>query len=162
MASSPSQPQQTNNNAAAQATALSNLNFANIATQANRINTTNQSGTVKYKTQENFDQTGYNFALEHWKATGSDPKAMPSKNEFLNKTYTQTEELNPTLQQTLDRQQAANRTIAGAAQTAASKATIAMGNKYTAPNVNDYLKSVPGLDQTKISQIKAPTTLQSG
>ena len=155
MASSPKAPAPVDNTAAAQSTALSNLNFAQLVDANNKVNTVNQNGSVKYSSEDRLDNAAYTRALDHWRSTGANPKTKPSQNEFVETVWTQTESLNPTLRRTLTDQQTAGEYMASAQRDAANKARNSLKTNYTAPNVSNYLKNLPALDQSKLSQVKA-------
>ena len=155
MASSPDAPAPTDTVGAARATSTSNLNLANLATMANRVNTNNQNGSVKYSYTDNFDAGAYNRAVADWQRAGSKPDQMPQVNDYYQRQWTQNETLNPALQETLTNNQLADKVLSGAAQTMAMKAKSTLNNNFNAPQLGNYLKNVPALDTSKINQVKA-------
>ncbi len=156
MASSPKAPAAVDTTGAAQASALSNLNFANITTAANRVNQVNQNGTVKWTSEDSYDQGAHARALADWEK--ADPKSRgnaPTKNEFISKTWTQTESPNATLRKTAADQQAAGEYLASAARDKANQARNSLKTTFNAPQLSNYMKNVPGLDTSKINQVRA-------
>lgn len=156
MASSPKAPSAVDTTGAAQASALSNLNFANITTAANRVNQVNQNGTVRWTSEDVFDEGAYSRAVRDW--GNADPKTRgnaPTKNEFMSKTWTQTESPNATLRKTAADQQAAGEFLASAARDKANQARNSLKTTFTAPQLSNYMKNVPGLDTSKINQVKS-------
>ena len=157
MASSPDAPKTYNPTTSAQQTALSNAQFANLATTANRINSKNQNGSVNYTSSENFDQAAYNRAMQDWQASrnviGQSDLPMPTRNEFVTKTWTQNETLNPALQEALTNQQLGNKVLSGSLQTLANKAKSSLNTTFNGPKLGDYTKNLPAFDQTKIAQV---------
>lgn len=155
MASSPDAPAPTDTVGAARATSSSNLNLANLATMANRVNTNNQNGSVKYSYTDQFDSGAYNRAIADWQRAGSKQDQMPQVNDYYQRQWTQNETLNPALQETLANNQLADKVLSGAAQSMAMKAKSSLNNNFSAPQLSNYLKNVPALDKTKINQVKA-------
>ena len=162
MSSAPEAPDTPDYVGAARQTANSNLNFNNLATVANRINQQNANGSISYTKTENFNQAAFDRAMADWSAKKNvlgqtDPNTLPNRNEFVEQKWTQTDTLNPVLQNTLTNQQLANNVLNGADQTLAQRAKESLLQKYDNPNLNNYLNGVPQMDTSRVS---APTNQQ--
>ena len=159
MASAPDSPKQYNPNTAAQQTASSNLQFAQLANAANKVNTRNANGSVQYTSNRTFDQQAYDRAMADWQATrnliGQTDAARPNQNDFYKETWVQEEKLNPVLDETLRNQQLSNRNLSGSLQTLAQRAKSSLNTSYNGPKLGDYTKNLPAFDQTKIGQVAA-------
>lgn len=99
---------------AAQATAASNRQSTYSQTAANRPNQNTPFGSTSWTSEDQFDQAGYDRALQDWQAQGSrlgknanDPeylKLMPQRNDYYSQNWTQNTTLDPELQHALDSQ----------------------------------------------------------
>lgn len=152
---SPSAPAPVDTAGAAVASANSNLNMANLATMANRVNTENQNGRVQYTYEDKFNAAAYNRAMDDWRKAGSNKSTMPQQNEYTERIWTQNEYVNPDLAATNRNNQRADKALSEGAQTLATKAKTSLTSNFNAPQLANYLKNAPALDQSKIAQVKA-------
>lgn len=123
---------------AAQATAAGNLQNLNAQTWANRPTMSTPWGTSTWDTS--VDTTAYNRAVEDWKAAGSDPKTMPTRNTYT--TWANNVTLTPAQQAALNDQQQIQAGQSDLAQTLQGQAAETMEGGFDAPQLTDYTRGV--------------------
>lgn len=126
---------------AAQATAAGNLANLNAQTWANRPTMTTPWGSSSWTTS--VDDTAFNRAMEDWKAAGSDPKTMPTRNTYT--TWANNVTLTPAQQAALNDQQQIQANQSDLAQTLQGQVADTMRDGFDAPQLSDYTSGVPGV-----------------
>lgn len=147
---------------AAEATAAGNLQAAQAATEANRVNQVTPWGSLTYTkttTPDTFDQAGYDAAMRQWEQNfqnyrnqgNYDPwlQQQPTREQFTTsgggETWTQTTTLTPELQAALDAQIAVQQNQSTLAQQMQGRVQETMSNPFVSPDYATYLAGVPSV-----------------
>jgi hypothetical protein len=146
--------------AAAKETAAGNLEAARYATRANRINQVTPYGSLSYKQGPVFDQAGYDKAMAEFNAEphqGSFISAIisaPRREQFMSgdeDTWTQTMNLTPQAQATLDKQMKLSDQYADTA----SKGFANVQGLLENPNIDlSGMPEMRGIDMSQVSGIR--------
>jgi len=144
-------------------------NAFNYQTDANRYNTTGPTGSTTWSKAPQFDSAAYTSAMQKWHATGSDPAAMPTQNDYTSYNYTQNNQLSPEQQKLFDATQSGDIKSAniansltdqlagrgsfqlpgGSVQTSVPNTT---GQIQTDAGVSDYQKQLAALDPAQYNK----------
>jgi hypothetical protein len=138
--------------AAAQETAAGNLQAAKFTTEANRINQYTPYGSLTYSKKSGFDQAGYDRAMQQYNQDSLGKGATPTAPNRLDyergDVWTQTQELTPQAQATLDKQMALSDKYAETAGIGFDRARQIFEN----PQIDESLLPQRGIDIGKTAQ----------
>jgi hypothetical protein len=150
--------------AAARETSAGNLEATRLATKANRINQVTPYGSLSYKQGPVFDQAGYDLAMAKFNANPSQrPKGIgglllgsmaPRREDFMSgdeDTWTQTMNLTPQAQATLDKQMRLSDQYADTAAKGFANVQGLLEN----PNIDmSNIPQMRGIDMSQVSGIR--------
>lgn len=165
--------------AAAKATSEGNLEVAQYTTQANRVDQYSPWGSSTWSKTggKTFDQAGYDAALAayhqkkaDWQAqtyrTNEDggqvynyygpPPDAPNREDFESinpEQWTQTTSLTPELQAALDSQINMQKNRSQYADAMLDRVKNSYAEDFQAPEMDDYMKDVQGLDQSQLNSV---------
>lgn len=116
----------------AQAQGQANLDATKYNNRVNRVNQVTPYGSQTWSNTSQFDQQGYDQAMQQWNAAGGKKSGapMPNREAFAWEDWTQTQNLAPAQQALLDSSNRISQNLANTAETGLSRVGQAMATPF--------------------------------
>lgn len=116
----------------AQAQGQANLDASKYNNRVNRVNQVTPYGSQTWSSTPQFDEAGYNAALNAWNAAGGkkSDQPMPNREAFAWENWTQTQNLAPEQQRLLDSSNRVSQNLADTAESGLGRVSQAMSTPF--------------------------------